>query len=903
MNFDQQFKKGIYESIWVRFKFGNKNIIVGNVYRPPGNSKNKITEALDIHYSIINTIKNDPAMKFCSLYLTGDMNIDLLKNDEDPEIAAYLDSMLSFAFYPCITKPTRFETPANGVTRTPSLIDHIFSDSHTAKFSGILLSDISDHFPVFFIDQLQTPKTKNATVIKREINDKNTKTLCDYLKNIDWLPIINNNDHVTASDNFFSIINEATTLAFPLKEVSTCKIPKNKKLNLPWFSSGIAKSSKKKGYLFSKMKKKPTDLNITNYKNFKRIFNSVCRAAKKKYYLEKFSLYEKDCRETWKLINTTIGRTTKTPQSFPDIFTVKNKIYDTPLKIVNGFNDFFTDVAVDISKKIPKTGHSFESFLGPPCQNKFAFSRISAEDLIKKLKKMKPKTSFGQDLVSNKLLKTIAPIILTPLVHIINLSLCNGYVHCTLKAGVLKPLFKSGTRSDFTNYRPIALLSAMAKLLEKCAIDQLAAHFERNSLFYKHQYGFRSKHSTTHAIFNFADIIHSALENDLFNISVFIDLRKAFDTVDFLILLKKLDHYGISGLANEWFRSYLSERTQVTEINGVRSHPRTITIGVPQGSVAGPFLFLILINDLYRASDAQTILFADDTTVQLSGPDQGPLFAKMNVNLAKLETWFAANLLTLNSSKTKFVLFANKGTHTHDMTLSVSEQQIEQIGTNRQTKTFKFLGLNVDDTLTWTEHIKKTRKKANSGCFGLSAVKNFIPQKARLNIYHSLIMSHLTYASLAVGCASNKDWSLLESAQKKAIRHVSLAKYNAHTEPIFKSLQLLTLKDTLNLSRALFVHGFVNCTLPPAFSTTYQFLRDEGEERNRNDIGKIFIPAFKYPRLLSPKWEAAKFWNSLSYSVRTVRKVSEFRAELYQSMLDNYVETCDLDKCRSCGRF
>ena len=205
--------------------------------------------------------------------------------------------------------------------------------------------------------------------------------------------------------------------------------------------------------------------------------------------------------------------------------------------------------------------------------------------------------------------------------------------------------------------------------------------------------------------------------------------------------------------------------------------------------------------------------------------------------------------------------------------------------------------------MTWTEHIKITRKKANSGCFGLSAVKNFIPQKARLNIYHSLIMSHLTYASLSVGCAAPRDWSLLESAQKKAIRHVNLSKYNAHTEPIFKSLQLLTLTDTLNLSRALFVHGFVNATLPPAFSTTYQFLRDEGEERNRNDTGKIFIPTFNHPRLLSPKWEAAKFWNSLSYSLRSVRKVSEFKTELRQSMLDKYEETCDLDICRTCGRF
>ena len=618
--------------------------------------------------------------------------------------------------------------------------------------------------------------------------------------------------------------------------------------------------------------------------------------------MDKFALHEKNCRETWKLLNQTIGRTTKKPQVFPPVFSDGLNTFDTPLKIVNGFNDFFTDVALKISKEIPKSKFRPEHYLGPPCRNRFKFSKITPEGLLKTISRMKPKVSFGLDLISNKLLKAIAPSILQPLVHIFNLSLCNGFVHCTLKSSVLKPLFKSGSRADFTNYRPIALLSALAKLLEKCAIEQLAAHFEKNCIFYKHQYGFRPKHSTIHAIINFADNVHRALEQGLFNISVFIDLRKAFDTVDFSVLLAKLDHYGVSGIANEWFKSYLSERTQVTEINGVRSYPRTVTIGVPQGSVAGPFLFLVLINDLFRSSDAQTILFADDTTLQMSGPEQGPLFDKMNVNLTKVEDWFAANLLTLNSSKTKYILFANKNKHTHSLPLSLCKQEIERIGSSEPTKTFKFLGLNVDDKLTWTDHIRLTRNKANSGCFGLSSSRYFIPMKARLSLYHSLIMSHLTYAMLAVGCASNRDWSLLESVQKKAIRHICLAKYNSHTAPLFRSLGLLTLADSLNLSRALFVHGFINNTLPPAFETTYEFLKQAGEERNRNDTGKIFIPKFKFPKMLSAKWEAAKYWNSLSYEMRNIRSIKEFKQVLKQHLISKYQEECSLLVCKICDR-
>ena len=180
------------------------------------------------------------------------------------------------------------------------------------------------------------------------------------------------------------------------------------------------------------------------------------------------------------------------------------------------------------------------------------------------------------------------------------------------------------------------------------------------------------------------------------------------------------------------FLGFQTNGLKVTEINGIRSYPRTVTIGVPQGSVLGPFLFLIMINDLFRSSEAQTILFADDTTLQMSGPDQVPLFDKMNKNLAKVEDWFAANLLTLNSSKTKYILFANKNKHVHDIPLSLCKQEIERIGTNEPTKTFKFLGLNVDDKLAWTGHIKLVRNKANSGCFGLSSSRHFIPLKARL---------------------------------------------------------------------------------------------------------------------------------------------------------------------------
>ena len=459
-------------------------------------------------------------------------------------------------------------------------------------------------------------------------------------------------------------------------------------------------------------------------------------------------------------------------------------------------------------------------------------------------------------------------------------------VHSSLKTSVLKPLFKSGARDTFTNWRPISILSAAAKLFEKCVCNQLCAHFERNNIFFKHQYGFRAGHSTIHAILTFCDVVQTALDTNNYNISVFIDLKKAFNTIDFGILLKKLEHYGVKGIANDWFRSYLNGRVQYTEINGIRSHACSVRVGVPQGSVAGPLLFLILINDFNLAVDTDTVLFADDTTMQVSGPELVPLFARMNKNLARAASWFDANLLTLNASKTKYILFSSKNQHCHEIDLEINNSVIERIGSDCETKTFKFLGINVDDSLSWSEHINKTKRKLYSGCFGLSNSKHFVPFKARKCIYNSLIVSHLNYGNLATACAKVSDVNYLVNVQKRAIRHVYLAKRNAHTAPLFYDSKYLNFFDSVAMSRALFIHRYINDRLPEAFSGKFEFKQKIGNDRVRADDGKLFVPNFNYPKARYPIWECVKHWNTLLHWLRQITKESKFRIEYREILLE-----------------
>ena len=188
----------------------------------------------------------------------------------------------------------------------------------------------------------------------------------------------------------------------------------------------------------------------------------------------------------------------------------------------------------------------------------------------------------------------------------------------------------------------------------------------------------------------------------------------------------------------------------------------------------------------------------------------------------------------------------------------------------------------------------------NSGCFGLSSAKHFLPLNARCNIYHSLILSHVNYGILAVSCAKLKDLNILQTIQKKAVRHVALAKSIAHTGPLLTQLDFLDFHDTVCLNRAIFVHKMLNDRLPRAFADYYQYVHQSGQDRNRNDDGKLFIPAFNHPKILSPKWECFKYWNYLPLSLRRVEKEGVFRSELKTLLQTKYKEECSIINCISC---
>ena len=316
---------------------------------------------------------------------------------------------------------------------------------------------------------------------------------------------------------------------------------------------------------------------------------------------------------------------------------------------------------------------------------------------------MKPKMSSGADFISTKLLKEIAPLIITPLHYLINMSLETGFVPSEMKLAKIVPVFKEGNCHEYTNYRPISLLNSFSKLLEKIVSKQLIRFLNINQIIYKHQYGFRAGHSTSHSVLHLTDEIYKALNQKPSGktLTIFIDLKKAFDTVDHEILLKKMSTYGIRDSANLWFKNYLRDREQFVSIHGIESGTKKMSCGVPQGSVLGPLLFLLFINDLPNGTEFLTLLFADDTTFQVSDSDLNKLFDVANFELEKASVWFTANKLTLNVKKTKFMLFSEGQSNIGNNSLKIGDTIIEQIGSNCREKYFKFVGHVLDDNLSW----------------------------------------------------------------------------------------------------------------------------------------------------------------------------------------------------------
>ena len=397
-----------------------------------------------------------------------------------------------------------------------------------------------------------------------------------------------------------------------------------------------------------------------------------------------------------------------------------------------------------------------------------------------------------------------------PLTLLVNQCLHTGIYPSQLKLSRVKPLFKSGDQSRFCNYRPISLLPSLSKIFERVIFDQLLDYFTNNNLLCLNQFGFRSGHCTELAALRLVDHLITQLDSCRVPTNIYIDLSKAFDTLNHGILLQKLKYYGITGNSINLLQSYLSERCQYVEYNHHRSNTLLISTGVPQGSVLGPLLFLIYINDLPMVSDVfNMLMYADDTTLYCN-INQNISEIEINHELWKVSQWLAANKLSLNVGKTKFMVFRMRSKVVSYPDLQINGNAIERV------TQFNFLGLILHESLSWDKHINHISLKVSKAIGILYRLKSIYSHRVLLTLYNTLILLHYNYCILSWGSTLRENHRL-HLLQKKAVRIITNSNYIAHTEPLLKELRLLKVTCMFSLAIWKFYYKLMNYNQLPIY--------------------------------------------------------------------------------------
>ena len=621
------------EVIFVKAKLNSsRTCMIMQIYRAPKNEAEFLTEleqCLDIlsQYHML-------------IYIVGDFNMDLFSTIENTYCETFFSLMCSHGFLPTISKATRV------TTETCTLLDNIFcNDLAFIQRSGLITSDFSDHFTIFATCDLVVEKpVRTNTPIKcfdyRQINNLN-KHLASKLAGVlhETDPEVACNlilDEYKIGIDKYSYILKPSRKSHPIR---------------PWITPGILLSINRKNELFKINLKTPSVENTQRYHVYRNMLTKIIKVSKKRHYENELLKHKGSSKETWKILNTVLGRKSGAKEIPSSFICESGETVENNFAIANGFNNLFANIGPVLQDNITSTNKHPLDYLPNFVGDHMEFRTLNEQDLEAFIISLKNKGA-GFDKINAKLFKSTYKSILPVLRHFFNICLNQGVFPKALKIGVVKPVFKGGDDDRFSNYRPISILPVLSKVLEKIIHAQLMAHFRDNNLLCSKQFGFRKAHCTYMPILLVQDLITKAWENNEYVVGIYLDLKKAFDTVDVNVLCQKLEHYGVTDNALKMLTSYLSDRTQTVVINEVSSDFKNICMGVPQGSILGPLLFVIYINDITRIStNCELFLYADDTAIFMRNKDAIALQHTLDTTLPMISEWLNTNLLSLNTKK------------------------------------------------------------------------------------------------------------------------------------------------------------------------------------------------------------------------------------------------------------
>ena len=895
------FKDKIFESLTLEITQQHNNTtkhyLACSIYRSPSSITGLTpSQQIDEFYQKFDNLLHDTSNKNFDSYIFMDSNINLLNLTTDQSVKNFLQTFTERGYLITNLKATRMQGGSH------SLIDNILTNGKADSYvSGSIIDDISDHFMTFLQPSLSRAKSKPRTVRSRKMDTESINNLKNALDNLSWQNLSRTTSVDDCYNSFWCDFEGLFDLYLPITEK---KFNKNMHKISEFMSTGLLKSRKTKLNLHKLSILTPSPENITKYKTYRNLFNSLVRASKKLHYSNKLKDNAKNPKKLW----DTLKEITVGGKNLNEITKIEKegKIISDKMGMAEEFNRFFTEVGQKIADSVDPVQRLPDDFESPECP-KLVFSTVTQSELVTIIDNMEAKTSTDYHGLSMKLIKDLKYQLALPLTHLFNLSITTGTFPSHLKTSRTIPIFKSGNPLLCDNYRPISLLSSLSKILEKIISIKLVNHLEINHLLHNHQYGFQRNKSTVHHLLHLTNYISGELNKKKYCLGIFLDLKKAFDVVNHEILLKKLAKLGITGTALQWFASYLNGRKQCVDIGGKISSSRNLDISVLQGSILGPILFLCFINDLNLSTTLLALLFADDTIALASDTDLPRLIDHVNAEMQKLANWFRCNQMAVNVSKTKYMIFRPRGVQIdlQGKEIIFNNNEIGQPNTperifklercyndnpNKDHITYKLLGVLFDEFLSFDQHVQKTCSKISQSNYIISRAKNFLNPQSLKMLYFSMIHPHFLYCLPVYGCTSTKNINKLKKIQRKAVRTITKSSYNAPTVDLFKSLEILPIELLIQNSQGLLVHSIFHKYCPPALYNAWTLNNQREDDHNLRNANDFYIPLARTEQVKKlTLFTLPKTWNDLPEFKLTSNKTT-FKIALKNHLLSMITE-------------